>query len=81
MASRPKHDVPTPAPDRPEEPWLHSGFGSDSALEAMKRVARTKPAPHQPLPNEGRQAPAASERKAKTKVKTKTSRRARKQER
>jgi hypothetical protein len=79
MAARPKHDVPTPAPDRPEEPWLHSGFGSDSALEAMKRVARTRPDSHAPLPKEGRQAPAASQATARSQAKG--PRRAGKQER
>lgn len=74
MAIAPKHDVPVPAPTRPEQPWQHSGFGSDSALEAMKRVARTKPAPHHTLTDDARPPPAAADRKAKA------SRRSRKQE-
>ena len=66
MAVAPKHDVPAPAPPSPEEPWQHSGFGSESALEAMKRVARTKPAPHHGFPADARPAPgAAAERKVK----------------
>jgi hypothetical protein len=66
MGVAPKHQVPVPAPARPEQPWQHSGFGSDSALEAMKRVARTKPGPHHhTAPNEARPAPSAADRKAK----------------
>lgn len=34
--------APAPAPDEPN--WSHSGFGASSALEALKRVARTRPA-------------------------------------
>ena len=66
MALMPTQDVPNPAHSRPDDPWEHSGFGSDSALEAMKRVARTKPAPHNAVPNERPAPSAAAERRAKT---------------
>ncbi|HET8745938.1 MAG TPA: hypothetical protein VFM98_10045 [Ramlibacter sp.] len=42
--------APASPPAQNETGWSHSGFGADSALEAMKRAARTKPAVHPPMP-------------------------------
>ena len=53
--------APVPAP--PEE-WPHSGFGSESALEAMKRVARTRPAAPQNPPSDSPSAKEAGRRKS-----------------
>ena len=55
----------------PPPSWAHSGFGADSALEAMKRVERTKPRSDLTMqPCEAGQCPTAAGGKRQERRKT-----------